>query len=340
MNQRQHSSEGPQNSTNKQSSIGAATRIDVHHHIVPPDYVKALGAAGVTASMGNRFPEWSVDKDLETMDHLGLQRAIVSISTPAANVPNFEAARSIARLCNEIAATMISDHPERYGAFATVPPLTDVEGALREIDYALDTLELDGVALMTNYNLKYLGDSAFEEVFQHMNRKGAVVHIHPSDPPGVQFGVSGGLMDAPFDTTRAATNLICTGTMERYPHIAFILSHGGGTMPYLYFRIGEGVPFMWKGFRENAPQGFYEYLKRFYYDTALVGPDVFPYLHKQVGASHVLLGTDSSFAPPSAIARCLQGIDDYEGMNERERKAIEEENAFMLFPRLGKQGKI
>jgi predicted TIM-barrel fold metal-dependent hydrolase len=320
--------------SDRKSFADSPTRIDVHHHVVPAEYVKALADAGITTSMGNRFPQWSVEKDLELMDRLGLRTAVISISAPAANVPNIKDARAIARLCNEVAARMINDHPERLGAFATLPALTDVEGALREIEYALDTLDLDGVALMTNYYLKYLGDSSFEEVYKALNRRKAVVHIHPNDPPGVQFGVSGGLMDAPFDTTRAATNLICTGTMERYPDITFILSHGGGTMPYLAFRIGEGVPFMWKGFSENAPAGFYVYLKRFYDDTAIVGPDVFPYLHTRVGTSHILIGTDFSFAPPSVIAQCLKGVDHYEGLDVQGRRAIEKKNALLLFPRL------
>jgi predicted TIM-barrel fold metal-dependent hydrolase len=339
MSQKRDSANDPQDADTK-SFAGTAIRIDVHHHVVPPEYVKALAGAGITTSMGNAFPVWSVQKDLELMDRLGLSTAVISISAPAANVPRVKDARAIARLCNEIAARMINDHLERFGAFATLPPLTDVEGALREIEYALDTLNLDGVALMTNYYLKYLGDSSFEEVYKALNRRKAVVQIHPNDPPGVQFGVSGGLMDAPFDTTRAGTNLICTGTMERYPDIAFILPHGGGTMPYLYFRIGEGVPFMWKGFNENAPKGFYEYLKRFYYDTAIVGPDVFPYLHSQVGTPHILIGTDYPFSPAHAIAQCLKGVDDYEGLDAEGRRAIEERSALALFPKLRKKGKI
>jgi 6-methylsalicylate decarboxylase len=311
--------------------------IDVHHHIVPPEYVKELAAAGVTASMGNRLPDWSPQKDVEVMDELNIRTGVTSITTPAANVADKRAARAIARLCNEIAGQLIRDYPGRFGAFATVPPLHDIEGSLTELEYALDTLKLDGVALMTNYNLVYLGDSAFDEVYRALNDKKAVVHIHPSDPPGVQFGVSGGMMDAPFDTTRAATNLICTGTMERYPEIKFILPHGGGTMPYLSFRIGEGVPFMWPGMRENAPKGFYEYLGRFYYDSAIVGPDVLPYLHRQVGTSQLLVGTDFSFASPPLIHKSLRGLDAYEGLGEQEKRLITCGNALALLPGLAKR---
>lgn len=312
------------------------SRIDVHHHMVPSQYVEALATAGVTGSMGLRFPDWSVQKDLELMDRLGIQTAVTSVTGPAANVPNPKDARNVARLCNDFAAKMISDYPKRYGAFATVPPLTDTEGGLREIAYALDTLKFEGVCLMTHYKLKYLGESIFDELYKELNRRKAVVFIHPDDPPGVQLGMPGGLMDVPFDTTRTATNLICSGTMERYPDIAFILPHGGGTMPYLAFRIGEGVSFMWKGFRENAPKGFDTYLKRFYFDTAIVGPGILPFLHRQVGTERLLLGTDFPFAPPPVIERSLKGIDVYDGIDAHAKTAIRETNALALLPRLRK----
>ena len=124
--------------------------------------------------------------------------------------------------------------------------------------------------------------------------------------------------------------------MEQYPDITFILAHGGGALPYLAFRIGEGVPFMWKGFRENAPKGFYAYLQRFYFDTAIVGPGVFPFLHSQVGTNRLLFGTDFPFAPPPVIGQCLKGIDVYDGIDGQAKKAIRETNAAGLLPRLGK----
>jgi predicted TIM-barrel fold metal-dependent hydrolase len=319
---------------------GVPTRIDVHHHAVPPEYLKALADAGVTASMGMRFPEWSVEKVLEMMHSNGIQTSVTSVTTPAANVKDAKAARAIARLCNEVAAKMISDHPGRFGAFATVPPLTDVEGALAEIEYALDTLKLDGVALMTNYDLRYLGDGLFEEIFRDMNRRKALVHVHPSDPPGVQFGVPGGLMDAPFDTTRAVTNLICTGTMERYPNINYILSHGGGTLPYLVHRIAEGVPFMWKGFIENAPKGFEHYLKSMYFDTALVGPHAYPTLLSMAGVSHILFGTDSPFAPSPVIMKTTKVYEAFLAADPKKRNVIEKENALLLLPRLREYGNL
>jgi len=310
--------------------------IDVHHHVLPREYLEALAGLGVTSSIGVSFPTWSLQKDLELMDKLGVQIAVVSFSTPAANVPGTKNARSLARLCNELIAKMVKAHPDRYGAFATMPPLHDVEGVLRELEYAHDTLKLDGVELTSNYNFKYLGDSAFEEVYKALNARKAVVHVHPTDSPGVQFGIPAAVMDAPFDTTRASFSLICSGVMECYPDITFILSHGGGTLPYISYRLGKMAPSVWKSFNQDAPKGFDEYLGRFYYDSAIVSPNTFPYLVRQVDASHVIVGTDYPFAGSAVPTQCLEAVRTCEEVSEQERKDILKDNALALFPGLGK----
>lgn len=310
--------------------------IDVHHHILPFEYLQALARLGITRSIGVAFPAWSLEQDLELMDRLGVQAAVVSFSTPAANVPGTGNARSLARLCNDLIAIIVERHPDRYGAFATMPPLHDVQGVLWELDYALDTLKLDGVELTTNYDLKYLGDSVFEEVYGALNARKAVVHIHPTDPPGVQFGIPAAVMDAPFDTTRTAFNLICSGVMERYPDITFILSHGGGTLPYLSYRLARMAPSVWKSFKQNAPKGFDEYLGRFLYDTAIVSPNAFPYLVKQVGPSHVIVGTDYPFAGSAVPAQCLEAVRTCREVSDQERVGILKTNALVLFPRLAR----
>ena len=310
--------------------------VDVHHHILPREYLHALARLGITRSIGVAFPGWSLDQDQELMDKLGVRTAVVSFSTPAANVPGIGNARSLARLCNELIAVLVRAHPDRYGAFATMPPLHDVDGALWELEYALDTLKLDGVELTTNYDLRYLGDPAFEEVYRALNAKKAVVHVHPTDPPGVQFNIPAAVMDAPFDTTRAAFSLICSGVMERYPDITFILSHGGGTLPYLSYRLEKMAPLIWESFKQNAPKGFDAYLDRFYYDTAIVSPDVFPWLVKQVGAPHVIVGTDYPFAGNLVPAQCLGAVHTGEGISGEERKAVLKNNALALFSRLSK----
>ncbi|WP_024333789.1 amidohydrolase family protein [Desulfotignum balticum] len=320
----------------KQAEAFYGAIVDVHHHILPQAYLEALADSGVHQSIGVLFPDWTIEKDLKTMDRLGIKRAILSFSSPGANVPGIENARNLARFCNDFMAQTIKAQPGRYGAFATLPPLEDLSGALKELEYAMDELALDGVALSSNYDLKYLGDASFEPVHKALNARNAVVHVHPTDPPGVQFGIPAAVMDAPFDATRAAVSLICSGVMERYPDITFILSHGGGVLPYLSYRIGKMVPHIWKSFTQNAPKGFDKYLNQFYYDSAIVGPDAFPCLIKHAGASRVIFGTDYPFAGRAVPAECLEAIQNFTQISCQNRYEILEKNASALFPRLCK----
>src|SRR5262245_48069275 len=124
-------------------------RIDVHHHILPAEYVSALAGIGITGGGGVPFPSWSADAALGLMDRHGIQAAITSISSPGVHFGDAAAARDLARRCNEISARLVGDHPTRFGGFATLP-LPDVEGALRELEHALDILRLDGVVTLAS----------------------------------------------------------------------------------------------------------------------------------------------------------------------------------------------
>jgi len=318
-----------------QSESAAPHRIDVHHHFIPSEYVKALADVGIATALGVSFPEWTTEKTLGMMDRHGIQTAVTSFTSPAAFVGNGRFSRRLARRCNDIAAELIHDHPRRFGAFAALPGLNDVEGVLTEIAYALDTLKLDGIGLLTNCKGTYLGDSAFEAMYKELNRRKAVVHVHPGDPLGKNpFPCSHSLLEAPFETTRAITNLIYGGTLERYPDIRFIFSHGGGTIPYLATRIEEGAR-RWQGAAEKAPKGFYYYLKRLYYDTAgAASPYNLPSLHALIDTDHILFGTDYPFATSPIIAAKVDGVARFAGFNAKKRASVEEKSALALFPRL------
>lgn len=132
-----------------------------------------------------RFPNWSADKAFEVMDQNGISTSVISISAPGVYFrdkdPSREFARGLSRKTNEICAGLIKNHPERSGAFATLP-LPDVDAALEELEYALDVLKLDGVFLLSNYDGYYLGDTRFERLFSELNRRKVVVFVHPATP--------------------------------------------------------------------------------------------------------------------------------------------------------------
>jgi 6-methylsalicylate decarboxylase len=218
-------------------------RIDVHHHIVPKEYVKALSKLGVTKGLGVRLPKWDVNKSLDVMTRHGISTAVLSISAPGVyfkdNDRRSAIAKNLSRQMNEICAGLIADHPGRFGAFATLP-MPDVDAALNELAYSLDELKLNGVILLTNYDGYYLGDPRFDELFAELNRRKTVVFIHPQSPPGQEqchLGLPEAMLDVCFDTTRTAFSLIVNGVTKDYPDIRFILSHAGGAVPYLAGRV-------------------------------------------------------------------------------------------------------
>jgi predicted TIM-barrel fold metal-dependent hydrolase len=148
-------------------------------------------------------------------------------------------AKDLSRQMNEICAGLMNDQPGQFGAFATLP-LPDVDAALDELTYSLDELKLNGVILLTNYDGYYLGNPRFDELVAELNRRKAVVFIHPQSPPGQEqsyLGLPEAMLDVCFDTTRAAFSLIVNGVTKNYPDIRFILAHAGGAVPYMAGRV-------------------------------------------------------------------------------------------------------
>ena len=314
----------------------AAKRIDMHHHFLPPQYMKEeherinfghnLSASTLLA--------WTPSQSLEIMDKNGIATAIVSQTTPGVWFGDVEGSRRAARMWNDFAAEQIKTYPGRYGLFAPIP-LPDTEGSLKEIEYALDTLHADGIGLVSTYDGKYLGDGAFAPVFEELNRRKAVVYVHPTVAKccgSVQPGLPPQAIEFPFDTTRTIASLIISGTLIKYPDVRFIFSHGGGATPMLAGRMAETL-----GHQPNAaeitPHGVPYELRKLYYDTANHAgtPGSLAALRAMAAADHILFGTDYPFATAaSGVEELLET-----SMSAAEREAIDRGNALALLPRLG-----
>lgn len=309
---------------------GAPLRIiDVHHHLMPPKYVAARKADILKVSAIPSVVDWTPEQSLEDMNKNGVRTSLVSVSTPGIWFGNAEEARRLSRECNEFAAQMARDHPGRFGFFAAIP-LPDAEGSLREIEYAIETLHADGIGLLTNYEGKYLGDSAFAPVFDELNRRKLTVYVHPTSTaccwnivPNIPISTE----EFGFDTTRTITSLLYNGTLSRCSSTKFIFSHGGGTIPMLAGRIGGAARRM----TNVAPRGPDYEFQKLYFDTAsATNAPAMAAILKLVPPSHVMFGTDFPWGNAGNGLRGLESV----GLSESEIRAIEYESALQLFPRL------
>ena len=312
--------------------------IDVHAHYVPDHYRKALMAAGHERPDGMPgIPMWSETGMLEMMDRNGIETAILSISSPGIHFGDDGAARTLARTVNQEGARLRETKPRRFGIFASLP-LPDIEGSLREIDYAFDTLGADGVVLKTNNAGLYPGDPAFAPVFAELDRRSAVVFFHPTSPHCSCCSIGARALPRPalefmFETTRAVTDLILTGTLDRCRKLKVIVPHAGATLPVLIDRIAAFSPILPK--HENiTPAVVVETLGRIYYDLAGAPvPRLLPALQSLVDNSHILYGSDWPFTPEPAVAGLLGQLKAFFGASGISDD-IARDNALALFPRL------
>jgi predicted TIM-barrel fold metal-dependent hydrolase len=252
------------------------------------------------------------------------------VSTPGVHLGDDVEARRMAREVNEFAAQVVASHPRRFGFFATLT-LPDVEGALAEAAYALDVLKADGVVLLANVRGTYLGDQSFEPLMAELNRRRAVVFVHPSDLPAAPVqGVPPFAADFLLDTTRAAINMARCGWTTRFPDLKIILSHAGGFVPFAAERIA----------RICAPDGStaegIARLRSFYFDTALSSsPYALPSLLAFADPSHITFGSDWPYAAKPRSLHFARLLDDFP-LEAGLRQAIDRGNAAKLFPRFGR----
>lgn len=312
-----------------------AFTIDVHHHILPDVFWRATNDAH--SPVGGILPApWSKESTLSFMDDAGIDVAITSISTPGAHMGDDAAARDLARRVNDLSAELIRHRPDRFGGFAALP-LPDIDGALHALEYSLDILKLDGVVLFSNARGVYLGDPLFEPLFEELERRHAVVFVHPTSSPdsGVRsLGLPDSLIDFTADTTRAVAQLHYGNTFARTPNVKYIFSHAGGTIPYLATRFSivdemNVIP----GAEERGTAA--ETLRRLYWDTALSWrPPILQMLRSVVGMDQVLFGSDFPYLRRDLAVACRHEVETSPELGSEERLGVLSGNALKLFPRL------
>jgi 6-methylsalicylate decarboxylase len=317
-----------------QTNAAAPYRIDVHYHILAPDWLHDEGVRKrLPPGSDDTIARWSPASTVADMDRNGIATVLGSPLVPGVWLGDVPQGRRLARAFNEYVVEINRQFPGRFGLLATLP-LPDTEGSLAEIVYAYDKLGTDGISLFTSYDDRWLGDKAFEPVFAELNRRKAVVFVHPASPVCCRTlipGLSPSLLEYATDTTRAIVNIALSGTARRYPDIRFIFSHAGGTV---FSAVGRFDALVNERDPAKAPipdGGLAHELGRFYYEVSNSASPINMFaLHALVPRSHVLLGTDSPLGPTPPTLSSLAKL----GLPPAELMGIERTNALALFPRL------
>ncbi|KAI0477783.1 hypothetical protein GGR56DRAFT_692572 [Xylariaceae sp. FL0804] len=350
-------------------------RVDVHHHFVPEFYRKLLIEGGGDPS-GWTVPDWTLEQDAELCNAEGIGFSFLTLTAPGAEAvgpdSSSEQQAAFCRRVNEEAAAAVAAAAARpgprYGFFATLPsPLLDGGAAARaEAAHALDVLGADGVILMTRYgnhgnhgnhgnqNQKnqncYLGHAALRGLWEFLDERAAVVLVHPTHPADtapVSAKLPQPMVDYAHETTRAAVDMIAAGTVRKCRHVKVILSHAGGTLPYLAMRPAAMLPHFKPPRREGEGEGegeeevemttesFMEDARSFYFDTALsAAPLTLELLRGFARPGHILYGSDYPYAPTPAIRRMNGMLTDFLRRDEALDRSVSFEAAVALFPRL------
>ncbi len=333
------------------ASLGAASApraiagtVDVHHHFYPKflmDAWRAAPAEGDWAAykalfMGPPYTGWTPASALELLNANGIATAVLSL--PAGTVGFLRGAEQVrmVRAVNEYGAGLARDNPGRFGMFALLP-MPDIDASLAEIGHALDKLKSTGIAMMTSYGNRWLGHADFTPVLEELNRRKAVVHVHPKAPACctnlVQSNPWGeaSLLEFPYDSGRTIFDLLQSGALVRFPEICWIFSHLGGAIPMLAGRLRDVGPGFWKDLEQVAPNGIDHELRRLHYDTGASAYE--PSMRAALAylpPENLLFGTDHPHYDAVGTVRSFAALR----MPDRIKRAIQRDNPRRLLTRL------
>ncbi|WP_158812127.1 amidohydrolase family protein [Beijerinckia sp. L45] len=303
-------------------------RIDVHAHYLPPS-VKVASVPGQNHMLSSPMPSWSVDEAISFMDrhHIHSQILSLPVSTPDADFHKM----------NDYSASLVAEHPDRFGFFASLP-LPDIARSVHEIGYSFDELNADGIVFSSNYGNTYLGNAIFDPIYAELDRRQAVVFIHPDTPPDFEstaLGRPGPLIEFPMNTARTVVDMLFAGVFRRYPNIRFLLAHAGGVLPTLAPRISSLGSLPWVSNPLGLTHGeMLANLSGLFYDTAIAGSgsSLWPVV-ELAGPDQIVFGTDYPPASEGVIAQNIEAVAAFEGLTDQQRAGIGA-NTAKLFPRL------
>lgn len=290
--------------------------IDVHSHIVTPEYHSYIEKNGGLLEDSMTIPVWDENNALAFMDDSGIDWSLLSVSSPhAVYRESFKEGIEVCRKINETTAAVVQRHPKRF-RFTAIVPLPDVDAAIEEAEYALDELGASGIKLASNARGQYLGDPELEPFFAFLNERKTVVNIHPHRPEPLRESAFSAhvipLFEFLCDTTRTVLDMIGNGITERYPDIRIIVPHCGSFLPNIADRAQGLIPLMNSLGLIECSVDIKTELAKLYYDTSgSPVPNLLPLLFSITSADHILYGSDYPFTPAPACKKSLTGLSDF-----------------------------
>lgn len=289
----------------------SAQTMDVHTHVIVPEYLEVLKAHGAELEETFPLPAWSAERHVAFMDSAGIRTAVLTLPAPQPYYGDAEESAACIRRVNRISADVKRQYPGRF-RFCAALPLPDVDAAIREAVYALDTLGADGVKLATNSRGQYLGDEALDPLMEVLNERHAVIIIHPHRPTPCPEKIIAttplAMYEYPVETTRAVVNLLARNVLVRYPNLKVVVPHCGSFLPLALPRMKSILPAMVKqGYM--APIDWEGNLSRLYFDLA--GNPTAEVLHAlltMTTAEHILYGSDYPYLPDAVLQANLQRL--------------------------------
>ena len=285
--------------------------VDVHTHIIIPEYVEVLRAHGAELEETFPLPEWDAGRHIAFMDSADIRTAVLTMPAPQPYYGDAEESAECIRRVNEVSAKVKQDYPGRF-KFCAALPLPDVDAAIREVIYALDTLGADGVKLATNSRGQYLGDEALDPLMEVLNERHAVIIIHPHRPtPYPEKIISTtplAMYEYPAEATRAVVNMLARNILVRYPNLKVVVPHCGSFLPLALPRMKSILPAM-VAQDYMQPIDWEANLSRLYFDLAgNPTPEVLHSLLTITTPDHILYGSDYPYLPDAVLKANLQRL--------------------------------
>ena len=312
----------------------ALAQVDVHSHMIPDSYLQAVKAHGMEMDEGFPIPSWDIDAHLQFMDEAGIRTSVLTMPAPQPFFGNAAESAAVCRTFNEEAAALKARYPKRF-LFCAALPLPDVQAALREARYALETLGADGVKLATNSYGQYLGDPELEPLMAYLNARKAVIITHPHKPSAANDRLIAAVPLASYEylaeTTRAILNMVAHDVMVRYPDLKIVVPHCGSFLPNALPRFKGLMPVMVaQGYMQ--PVDVEANLSKVYFDLAgAATDDAINALLTITEPSHILYGSDYPYVAAPALVGAKKSLEARLASHGLDPEDILSRNAARLF---------